>query len=187
MDNEQLTATLVDFDQSERPHRVERLHEVNQMLGDQVEEGFLHSGGPEASWILSEARECYIYGLFIASLFTSHAACERRLAGMVSMASGDQPPEGFDRWGLGKLVEWCAENGWITDDFTTRLSELLDKRKQLAHFRMPFQGETSILRRVAKAATDEEWTDNLGALLQADARDALRLAYDVYYGLSGIP
>jgi hypothetical protein len=126
MDDKQLTTSLVSFDEHERSQRVDRLREVNLMLGDRAE-GFLHSGGPEASWILSEAKDCYINGLFIASLFASHAACERRLAGMVSAAAGDQPPKGFDRWGLGKLVEWCSENGWITDDFTTRLSDLIHR------------------------------------------------------------
>jgi hypothetical protein len=196
MDEQDPIAALVKFDERERPGRIERLREVIHMLGDRAEEGFWHSGRLEAAWILSEAKDAYVYGCFIASLFASHAACERRLAGRVSMAAGPERPRGFDRWGLGKLVEWCLKTGWISRDLAVCLYDLSEKRKKLAHFRISFQPDDqtsrseldpTVLKRVAMEVTDEEWSERLVSLLQTDARSALTLAYDVCYDLSGSP
>jgi hypothetical protein len=146
LEEQHLIAELVEFDERERPGRVERMQEVNQILGDGAE-GFWHSGGPEASWILSEAKDAYVYGFFVASLFASHAACERRLAGRVSVAAGRERPSGFDKWGLGGLIRWCSDNDWITADLAGRLYDLADKRNQLAHFRINFQPDDRATRR----------------------------------------
>jgi hypothetical protein len=78
MDDEELRKWHAKFDQRERPGRVQRNAAVLRWL--EPYEGALLGGGRESVLALAEARDAYIYGLPLASLFASHVACERTIA-----------------------------------------------------------------------------------------------------------
>src|SRR5262245_48909646 len=74
------------FDRRERARRVERNVEVVRWLSE-YEGGYFSS--QEAALALSEAKDAYIYGLPLASMFASHVACERLIAGLFGMLPDD--------------------------------------------------------------------------------------------------
>lgn len=63
-------------------------------------------GGNETLWLAEEAKIAYVAELFLAALVTAHAACERELAGRLTLRL-DEVPRGWERWGLGKLTEYA--------------------------------------------------------------------------------
>ena len=63
-------------------------------------------GGNETLWLVEEAKIAYVAELFLAALVTAHAACERELAGRLTLRL-DEVPRGWERWGLGKLTEYA--------------------------------------------------------------------------------
>lgn len=183
--DEELSEILATFDQEQSVERVRRLREVNQILAAGPGEGFWHTGGEEATWILSEAKDAYIYGYPIASLFASHAACERRLAGIVASLPDGRAPRDWERWGLGRLTQWATEEGWLPHEFVARVEILAARRKSLVHFHRPVAKDTILYRLVTEATASDRTDLDVAAALESDALDALRTTYGLYSALSG--
>jgi hypothetical protein len=176
--DDELRELLRGFDVGERDDRVRRLRDVNRILVAGPGDGYWHSGGEEASWVLSEAKDAYIYGMPIASLFASHAACERRLAGIV--ASRRRPPSGSDQWGLGRLTGWAGNEGWLPRGFAERLERIAARRKVLGHYRNVSSKDSFVRRAIAQADNAGRFEVDVPGTLEADALDALATAYDLY-------
>lgn len=51
--------------------------------------------------LCEQAEAAFVYGLFLASLLCSHAACERVLGACLE-EDGDSLDKGWTRWGLGR-------------------------------------------------------------------------------------
>jgi hypothetical protein len=183
--DEQLSEMFDNLDSEARLDRVRRLREVNGIFLGGAGAGFWHTGGAEATWILEEAKDSYIYGFSIASLFASHAACERRLAGIVASLPDDRVPEGWERWGLGRLTDWAVEQGWLAPQFGARVRWVSERRKSLGHYRRPVARDTLIYRLLMGTVASGMAMDVADAL-DADALDALQTTYDLYTALSGI-
>lgn len=182
--DQQLAEVLQRFDADEVPDRIRRLREVNEILAAGAGEGFWHSGGEEASWLLGEAKDCYIFGLPLASLLASHAACERRLAGLMASYPDDHVPSNWEMWGLARLGQWAQEQSYLSEDFVARLKVLGSRRNAVGHFRRPISSD-SVISRVVTATAMSEANDftNLVNTIEADARHALHTAYDLYFAL----
>jgi hypothetical protein len=86
----------------------------------------------EDAYLLTDAVRCYINGADAGTIFCVHASCERDLAAMVQ-ASGSAPG-GSQRWGLGALVSYCADQGLMPSDLVDNLRVLNDHRKTLYHY-----------------------------------------------------
>jgi hypothetical protein len=184
--NERLTELLLAFDASERADRTRRLREVNEILAAAGGERFWHSGGDEASWLLAEAKNAYVYGLPIASMFASHAACERRLAGILAALPDDRVPPAWQGWGLGKLTDWALEEAWLQAPLVGRVRRLTERRKTLGHYRRPGAKDSVIRRAVNEADATGTLDVDIAAALEADALDGLSTASDLYSALSGL-
>lgn len=183
--DEELGELLAAFDAAERVERARRLREINEILAAGPGEGFWHFGGDEASWLLAEAKDAYLYGFPIASLFASHAACERRLAGIMAGRPDDRVPPDWQRWGLGRLTDWAAQEAWIPSPFVIRLRRLTERRKTLGHYRRLVAEDSFIRRAITEADAAGGFDVDIAAMLEADALDGFRTTQDLYSALSG--
>jgi hypothetical protein len=189
-DREALGQTVVEFDGAESSDRARRLGDVEAILRRGEDWGFIHTGGPEASWLLHEAKCSFVYGYFLASILSSHAACERRLAGRFAAhrrgrdTMRDEPSS--DRgwktsWGLGKLIQWARSaeevSGPLADDLTT----LNETRRHLAHFRDVIDGDETFAASVGAFSNEVE--DLRGEIDKAALR-SLDVAYELFFSLS---
>lgn len=175
---EDVAAWLRDFDAEELPERSHRLYQVLELFASRSPN--VLAGGEETLVLAEEARDAYTYGLPVASLLASHAACERHLAGMLSLLTDTgrtRPlPEGWERFGLGRLVEEAAERRVVDDHMADRLRVLVDRRKMVGHFKRPL-ASGGWTRRLVEA-------EDLGVLSAADQDPKVQLLLsDAYTAL----
>jgi hypothetical protein len=177
MDEEELRKWHEEFDRRERPGRVERNAAIIRWL--EPYEGGMVPGGQEAVLPLAEARDAYIYGLPLASLFASHVACERIIAGFFALLPDNAVPKGWERWGLGRLIREAHIRRWLSEELTNELMVLCERRKVVGHFRRPLDPETETLgRRMGEMfLSGEDFVDTL----LSDAAQALRTAFHLAY------
>jgi hypothetical protein len=167
-----------EFDRRERAGRVERNVEVVRWLSE-YEGGYFSSH--EAMLALSEAKDAYIYGLPLASMFASHVACERLIAGLFGMLPDDRTPKGWDRWGLSRLAQEAHIRGWISNELTIELLALAKKRRAIGHFRRPIEPDTLVRRAAEEWSLDEFTVSPITELMLSDAAGALRTAFRLAY------
>ena len=103
---------------------------------------------------LHEAAECYRQGLFAAALSCAHATCEQELAGRVAHRP-QSAPAGWQRWGLGKLIEHAEREGWHTPDVIALLKATNENRRSVYHLR-DLSAPDSLFHR---AYEREPWVD----------------------------
>ena len=140
----------------------------------------LAAGGFESGQFLVEAVACYGSGLFLAALTCAHATCERELAGRVAYRPHEAPP-GWERWGLGRLIQHAREQAWHPEETLALLSSVNEKRRVVYHFRDFGPDEGLFMRTYAarpwrgKPGIREDMTDQL----RVDALEAIRAALAV--------
>lgn len=84
-----VTAQLYLSDSESRLARARRwllVREINERCTHDW--GVLVHGGTESVWLLDEAAQALVDGLWLAALLCCHSACERHLAGILSMDEG---------------------------------------------------------------------------------------------------
>lgn len=86
----------------------------------------------EDQYLLSDAVRCYIGGADAGTIFCAHASCERDLAVMVKHSGS--APKNSERWGLGTLVNHCADRNAMPADLINRLRILNDHRRTPYHY-----------------------------------------------------
>lgn len=71
----------------------------------------------------------------------AQATCERTLAGIVSLRQlpgyGLEAPKGWEKWGLGKIIQHVREQGWVPADVLNDAKVLCETRKPYGHWRLP--------------------------------------------------
>lgn len=130
-------------------------------------------GGPETAFLLDEAANALVEGLWLASLLCSHAACERHLAGLLSMIE-DSLPSDWRRWGLGRLLVEAKQRAAVPHDLVDALDILNEVRKVSAHFKPPLH-EGSLLNR-AHAMGTGDWLQAAEDISKTDAFTAYETA-----------
>lgn len=126
---------------------------------------------------LAEARDAYIYGLPLASLFASHVACEHIIAGSFALLPDNAVSKGWERWGLGRLIREAHIRGWLSEELTNELMILCERRKVAGHFRRPLEPGTLGRRMGEMFFTGEDFVE----ALFSDAAQALRTAFHLAY------
>jgi hypothetical protein len=178
MNQQELWRYHDEFDRRERAGRVQRNVEVVRWLDEYDGERF---SSHEAAFALSEAKDAYIYGLPLASIFASHVACERMIAEFFGMFPDDQAPKGWDRWGLGRLTQEAHIRGWLSDGLAQELLALARKRKAIGHFRRPVEPDTLMRRAVERMPLDDFTALPIVELMFSDAAGSLRTAFRLAY------
>ena len=119
--------TETDDDLSRR--REDLKNAVNRMLDIR---GVALVSTVEDSYLLSGARLCFMRAADVGAIFCAHASCERDLAAMFD--ASDSGPRGWERWGLGPLVQHSREQFQLPEELAMKLLELNETRKTLYHF-----------------------------------------------------
>lgn len=138
------------------------------------------AGGFESGQFLLEALACYEGGLYLASLTCAHATCERELAGRVAHA-GAIAPEGWERWGLGRLIQHARTQAWHSASTLELLEAVNEKRKTVYHFR-ELDAEGGLFWRTYADTGWHGFRDmraDLKEQLRMDALEAIRAALAV--------
>lgn len=169
-----LTAKLYLADAETRLSRARRwlrVRDINERCTHNW--GVLIHGGTEAAWLLDEAAHALADGLWLASLLCSHSACERHLAGILSLDE-QSLNQSWARWGLGRLLEEAEKRGILPPDLREPLNLMNEARKASAHFKPPVY-DGSLMNR-AKARDLEPVMESLEELAEADAFAAYETA-----------
>ena len=169
------------------PDRVKRIAELEATEGT-VPAGrdyWSSTGGEEVLWLLDDAIIAYVAGAFLATLVCCHAACERELAGCLSVSQTryGQLPKNWDRWGLGLLIREAHSRGIVSDGLYRELSVVNDSRRATAHFKHPLE-PTSLRNRVFAAAGPDRTVPGtaFGDQMRSDALSAYRATFRLLRG-----
>jgi hypothetical protein len=191
----------------------EREARLNAVLADvrathNPAEGVLIVGGREAQLLWYATVDAYIAGNWVATILCGQATCERVLAGLVSLnelpGAGIVGPKGWERWGLGKLIEHIRSLGWVPDDLLDKVTQVCEVRKPFGHWRQPLDPGTpwrriaeqlsavpqtnpdELVERLAAADPDEDPDELVERLIAGDAELAAVTALQLYLGGYGI-
>lgn len=156
---------LDNEDKQCRDERLKRLKWLIKQYPDNVEV-LLHHGGLKSHYLFEEARYCFVYGQYIASIMLCLSYIENLLAS-VFYASGRNDPQ---RTSLVNLLKEAKEKGLVSEAEFTVFNKIREIRNPLTHFRKPMDKET-IEHRAVK--TDK----HPYKLLEEDAKIALKSVF----------
>ncbi|WP_143626262.1 hypothetical protein [Streptomyces viridosporus] len=175
----QRVAALAARDERTRAARAERSLEIDSLQQDFPPETIgLVGGGHESAWFFVEAIGCYLHGFDAAALVCAHASCEREIAGRVNHL-GANAPRGWERWGLGALLQYAATEGWYTASSQALLEEVNRKRREFYHFRSEWTADSIVMRTYQQLPWrgKDGAREDMAQVLRADALQALRAAF----------
>lgn len=95
-------------------------------------------GGLTSKYLFEEARYCYVYGQFLASIVLGLSYIEHALAGLFS-ASGRND---LKRKGISILLKEALNYGWINQTEFDNLEHARKIRNPVNHFRKPGYDDT---------------------------------------------
>ncbi len=170
---------------------MELLQEACVSVGD-FPNGFALVGGEEAELLWKSTVDAFTQGLWVATIVCAEATCEGTLAAIVSLCElpgwGVPASIGWERWGLGILIEHVREHGWVPDDVLDDVGVLCEVRKPYGHWRQPFDAGT-IGRQVGEALKADGWQADPDevrqGILSPEALRAARTTIRLYWGNHG--
>ncbi|MDI7246974.1 MAG: hypothetical protein QME92_05835 [Bacillota bacterium] len=95
-------------------------------------------GGWMAKYLFEEARYCFVYGQFLATIVLGCAYMERTLAAMLYGAGRDD----LERASASKLFEEALKSGWLSAEESVYLERARNIRNPVVHFRQPGHEDT---------------------------------------------
>jgi regulator of extracellular matrix RemA (YlzA/DUF370 family) len=125
-------------------------------------------GGLISKYQFEEARYCFVYGQFLATIVLGMAFLERTLAAWFFAAGHND----MERASISRLLREARNRGWLTEDEYSRFERIRLIRNPATHFRSPLSDET-IEYRALEAA------DHPYALIEEDARFVLQAVMDI--------
>ena len=151
----------------ERIERLEWLIEKYPIGSD----GVLFPGGILTKQLFEEARYCFIYAQFLASIFLSLAFIERVLAALLFGAGRDD----FKKSGIAELSKEARRVGFLSEDEFQAIDKLRQRRNPLTHFREPGHKETVEFRSVQTIYDEVEFPMSPEEIIANDSVMALNL------------
>ncbi|KUM82608.1 hypothetical protein AQI94_40865 [Streptomyces pseudovenezuelae] len=93
--------------------------------------------------------------------------------------SGANAPRGWERWGLGALLQYAATEGWYTASSQALLEEVNRKRREFYHFRSEWTPDSIVTRTYQQLPWrgKDSAREDMAQVLRADALQALRAAF----------
>jgi hypothetical protein len=180
--------SLARADEETRTDRARRLIEVYNALPEADEHPFgrfavlgASSAGPESHILMENAVACYRDGHYAAALVCGHALCEQELAGRLHHTMGSSAPRGWERWGLGQLLQHAVSEQWFSPRSNALLADVNRKRRSFYHYRAIWDENTVVTRTIAKGDLHfkEDADDKMRETLREDALQAIRAAFIV--------
>jgi alpha-amylase/alpha-mannosidase (GH57 family) len=126
----------------------------------------LFYGAPKSHYLFEEARYCFVYGQYIASIMLSLSYIENSLASAF-YASGRN---NLQRVSMVSLLEEAKEKGLISESEFDVFNKVREIRNPITHFRKPVDKEAIEYMAVKGARHPYE-------VLEEDAKAALKAAF----------
>ena len=151
-------------DSSCREDRLERLRWMEELMPDI--DWLVFGSGPISKYLYEEARYCFAYGQFLASIVLGLSFIEILLAGaFYGMGRND-----LQRAGAAELSKAALEVGWITQGDFEAIERARRFRNPVTHFRRPGHGERVEARAFYERALPYE-------VIERDARHVMETLF----------
>jgi hypothetical protein len=129
--------------------RQDRLARLNWLATNAPDgEHWVFPGGPMSKYLFEEARYCFVYGQFLATIVLGLAYIEHTLAGLF-YASGRNE---LERAGISILLKEAVAYSWIDQAEFDNLHRARRIRNPITHFRGPLHSDTIEYRAVMQHA-----------------------------------
>ena len=122
---------LINEDHKSREERLRRLEWLSNHTPQNEQRLFV--GGLNTKSLFEEARYCFVYGQFLATVVLSLSFIKYTLAGLFFQTGRND----LKRANISELIDEAREAGWITNDELTNLHKAREIRNSIAHFRPP--------------------------------------------------
>jgi hypothetical protein len=159
-------AWLDKEDKACREGRRDRLDWVAGLMP--VAEYLTFPGGWMAKHLFEEARYCFVYGQFLATIVLGMAYVERTLAALLYGAGRSD----LERASISFLLREAVENGWLSQEEFKNLDHARTLRNPIAHFRRPLHEDTVESRSVTLKELPY-------SIIEEDARHVMVTAFRV--------
>jgi hypothetical protein len=126
----------------------------------------LFTGGVMSKYVFEEARYCFVYGQFLATVMLGLAFLEQALAGAFYAGSRAD----LESAGLSTLVAEALRSDWISKAEYERLERARKNRNRVAHFRRPGGAHTIERRAVERDEVPY-------SVIEEDAKNVLALVF----------
>jgi hypothetical protein len=123
---------------------------------------WMFPGGQMSKYLFEEARYCFVYGQFLATVVMGLSFIEHTLAGLF-YASGRND---LERAGVSTLLEEALKSGLIDQIEFANLQRAREVRNPIAHFRRPSHSETIGYRMVIE-------NESLYTIIEEDAKHVM--------------
>ena len=166
MDNDQQSAEqwLDREDQVDREGRLSRLRWLQASYPD-IEYQSL-PGGELVHYLFEEARYCFVYAQFVATVMLGMAFIERMIAAALYGAGRDD----LERANLSELLAAFQSYGWLSDVEYAQLDRARENRNRIFHFRRPMYPDTLEMRVLEREELPY-------TILEEDARNVLLIIF----------
>ena len=114
-----------------REGRIERLKLITELYPDV--EWMIFGSGKISKYLFEEARYCFVYGQYLASIVLSLSFLDVSLGGAFYGMGRDD----LERAGIRKLAEQAHSIGWLNRDDFDLIEEIRKYRNPITHFRTP--------------------------------------------------
>jgi hypothetical protein len=155
---------LENEDRVEREARLERLHWIGSLMPKV--DWMLYGTGPISKYLFEEARYCFVYGQYVASIILGLAFIEVSLAGAFYAAGRSD----LERAGIAVLCKEALNYGWLSRADYDAIERVRDYRNPIAHFRPPGHRERVEARAFHEGVTTYE-------VIERDARDVMQTVF----------
>ncbi len=153
----------------DRAGREARLSRLGWLAGQYPRIDYqLFPGGTMSRYLFEEARYCFAYGQFLATVMLGLALVEQSLAAQFFMTGRDD----LERASLSKLLDLALEKGRISHDEHGEMQRARRNRNSVAHFRRPLHRDT--LERRSVSRHELPYT-----LMEEDARNVLKVVFQL--------
>ena len=138
-------------------------------------EYWVFPGGSLATNLFEEARYCFVYGQFLASILLGLAYLERTLSALFYAAGRND----LERKGLAALLREARDQGLLSHMEYTALERIRNRRNLYAHFRRPGHRESIEYRSLVEGEApysiiERDATDVIAAVLHMLAKESVR-------------
>jgi len=128
----------------------------------------LFPAGTMSRYLFEEARYCFAYGQFLATVMLGLAFVDQSLAAQLSMTGRDE----LERASLSKLLDVALGEGWVSQDEHGEMQRARRNRNTVAHFRRPLHRDSLERRSISR--------DELPyTLIEEDARNVLKVVFQL--------
>jgi len=146
--------------------RHDRLARLDWLASEMpVSEYLTFPGGLMSKCLFEEARYCFVYGQFLATIVLGMAYIEHTLAGLFYAAGRND----LERASVARLLQEAVDCGWLAERESDDLEHARRVRNPVSHFRRPLHTDSVEWRGVTQRQLPY-------AIIEEDARHVMEAA-----------